>query len=120
MGTALAVVRLIEKECKGYRLDLKYPILFGIARILEGKSTPLEGLEGLMNMPMQMENFDEGRTRFAKVRRRYEDDIVNLEEEMMKKDENKKKKKKKEEEKKKKRRRKKRRRTTTKTKTPML
>mmetsp|Transcript_23261 Transcript_23261/g.25916 ORF Transcript_23261/g.25916 Transcript_23261/m.25916 type:complete len:510 (+) Transcript_23261:135-1664(+) len=102
VDTALAVVRLIEKECKGYRLDLKYPILFGIARILEGKSTPLEGLEGLMNMPMQMENFDEGRTRFAKVRRRYEDDIVNLEEEMMKKDEKKKKKGKKEEEKKKK------------------
>jgi len=69
VDTALAVVRLIEKECKGYRLDLKYPILFGIARILEGKSTPLEGLEGLMNMPMQMENFDEGRTR-TKVRRR--------------------------------------------------
>jgi len=70
VDTALAVVRLIEKECKGYRLDLKYPILFGIARILEGKSTPLEGLEGLMNMPMQMENFDEVRTRFAKGRRR--------------------------------------------------
>ena len=63
VDTALAVVRLIEKECKGYRLDLKYPILFGIARILEGKQTPLEGLEALMNMPMQMENFDEGRTR---------------------------------------------------------
>jgi len=61
VDTALAVVRLIEQECKGYRLDLKYPILFGIARILEGKSTPLEGLEGLMNMPMQMENFDERR-----------------------------------------------------------
>uniref|UniRef100_A0A7S4AJR7 Glycerol-3-phosphate dehydrogenase [NAD(+)] n=1 Tax=Pseudo-nitzschia australis TaxID=44445 RepID=A0A7S4AJR7_9STRA len=70
VDTALAVVRLIEKECKGYRLDLKYPILFGIARILEGKSTPLEGLEGLMNMPMQMENFDEGKTRFTKVRRK--------------------------------------------------
>ena len=68
VDTALAVVRLIEKECKGYRLDLKYPILFGIARILEGKWTPLEGLEGLMNMPMQMENFDEGR--IARVRRR--------------------------------------------------
>ena len=67
VDTALAVVRLIETECRGYRLDLKYPILFGIARILEGKSTPLEGLEGLMNMPMQMENFDEGR---IKVRRR--------------------------------------------------
>jgi hypothetical protein len=72
VDTALAVVRLIEKECKGYRLDLKYPILFGIARILEGKQTPLEGLEALMNMPMQMENFDEGRTtltRGTKLRR---------------------------------------------------
>ena len=70
VDTALAVVRLIEKECNGYRLDLKYPILFGIARILEGKSTPLDGLEGLMNMPMQMENFDEGRTLYTGVRRR--------------------------------------------------
>jgi len=69
VDTALAVVRLIEKECKGYRLDLKYPILFGIARILEGKSTPLEGLEGLMNMPMQMENFDEGRPRYVSRRK---------------------------------------------------
>ena len=66
VDTALAVVRLIEKECKGYRLDLKYPILFGIARILEGKQTPLEGLEALMNMPMQMENFDEGRARLTR------------------------------------------------------
>lgn len=59
VDTSLAVVRLIEKECKGYRLDLKYPILFGIAKILEGKQTPAEGLELLMKMPMQMENFDE-------------------------------------------------------------
>ena len=70
VDTALAVVRLIEKECKGYRLDLKYPILFGIARILEGKQTPLEGLEALMNMPMQMENFDEGRTRVVASKKR--------------------------------------------------
>jgi len=70
VDTALAVVRLIEKESKGYRLDLKYPNLFGIARILEGKSTPLEGLESLMNMPMQMENFDEGRKGLDKDRRR--------------------------------------------------
>lgn len=59
VATSLAVVDLIEKECKGYRLDLKYPILFGIAAILQGKQTPAEGLEKLMNMPMQMENFDE-------------------------------------------------------------
>lgn len=59
VATSLAVVKLIEKECKGYRLDLKYPILFGIAAILEGEQTPSEGLEKLMMMPMQMENFDE-------------------------------------------------------------
>jgi glycerol-3-phosphate dehydrogenase (NAD+) len=59
VDTALAVVNLIQAKCNGYRMDLKYPILFGIARILEGKQTPLEGLEALMNMPMQMENFDE-------------------------------------------------------------
>jgi glycerol-3-phosphate dehydrogenase (NAD+) len=59
VATAMAVVKLIEKECKGYRLDLKYPILFGIASILEGNTTPQQGLEALMNMPMQMENFDE-------------------------------------------------------------
>lgn len=63
VDTALAVVNLIETKCKGYRLDLKYPILFGIAKILKGELSPLEGLEGLMNMPMQMENFDEGRIR---------------------------------------------------------
>jgi glycerol-3-phosphate dehydrogenase (NAD+) len=74
VDTALAVVRLIEKECKGYRLDLKYPILFGIARILEGKQTPLEGLEALMNMPMQMENFDEGRGRTRLFRSKKLDD----------------------------------------------
>ena len=59
VDTALAVVNLIQTKCKGYRLDLKYPILFGIARILKGQQTPLEGLEALMAMPMQMENFDE-------------------------------------------------------------
>ena len=57
--TSKALVNLIKKKCKGYRLDLKYPILFGVADILEGKTTPMEGLQGLMSMPMQMENFDE-------------------------------------------------------------
>jgi hypothetical protein len=57
--TAQAVVKLIKAKYKGYRLDLKYPILFGIDRILDGTQTPLEGLEALMSMPMQMENFEE-------------------------------------------------------------
>lgn len=59
VDTSIALVNLIKTKCKGYRLDLKYPILFGVAAILEGKLTPLEGLKGIMNMPFQMENFDE-------------------------------------------------------------
>lgn len=57
--TSKALVKMIKKKCKGYRLDLKFPILFGVADILEGKQTPEEGLKGLMSMPMRMENFDE-------------------------------------------------------------
>lgn len=59
VDTSIALVRMIKQRCKGYRLDLKYPILFGVANILEGKQTPLEGLKGLMNMPMRMESFDD-------------------------------------------------------------
>ena len=59
VDTSIALVNFIRTRCRGYRLDLKYPILFGVASILEGKTTPLEGLKGLMSMPMQMENFDE-------------------------------------------------------------
>ena len=57
--TSKALVEMIKSKCKGYRLDLKFPILFGVAAILEGKQTPEEGLKGLMNMPMRMEAFDE-------------------------------------------------------------
>lgn len=57
--TAKALVRLIRTKLKGYRLDLKFPILFGIADILEGNLTPEDGLKGIMNMPFIMENFDE-------------------------------------------------------------
>lgn len=57
--TSKALVKMIKTRCKGYRLDLKYPILFGVADILEGKQTPEDGLKGLMNMPMRMESFDE-------------------------------------------------------------
>lgn len=59
VDTSIALVNFIKTKCKGYRLDLKYPILFGVAAILEGKLTPLEGLRGIMNMPFIMENFDE-------------------------------------------------------------
>lgn len=65
--TAKALVKMIKARCKGYRLDLKFPIVFGVANILEGKQTPEEGLRGLMNMPMRMESFDE-RTWYDSVR----------------------------------------------------
>jgi len=59
IDTSIALVNLIKKRCNGYRLDLKYPILFGVAEILQGNQTPLEGLKGLMNIPIRMESFDE-------------------------------------------------------------
>jgi glycerol-3-phosphate dehydrogenase (NAD+) len=57
--TSKAIVKMIKVRFKGYRLDLKYPILFGVADILEGKRTPEQGLAGLMSMPMRMESFEE-------------------------------------------------------------
>lgn len=59
VDTSIALVNLIKTNLKGYRLDLKYPILFGVASILQGTQTPKEGLEGLMRMPFSMENFEE-------------------------------------------------------------
>lgn len=57
--TSKALVRMIKRDFKGYRLDLKFPILFGVADILEGRATPEESLTRLMNMPMRMESFEE-------------------------------------------------------------
>ena len=59
VDTSVALVNFIKTHCRGYRLDLKYPILFGIADILQGNLTPEDGLKGIMNMPFVMENYDE-------------------------------------------------------------
>jgi len=53
--TAFALERLIKRNHKSYRLDLKFPIVFGVAEILRGDSTPREGLESLMLMPLRPE-----------------------------------------------------------------
>ena len=58
VDTSIALVKMIKEKCRGYRLDLKYPILFGVADILQGTLTPAEGLERLMNMPITMENYE--------------------------------------------------------------
>ena len=42
----------------GYRKDLKYPILFGVAAILDGEISPREGLVLLMEKyPLRLEEF---------------------------------------------------------------
>jgi len=52
VATSRALARLLSQQVKGYRRDLKYPILFGVAAILEGELTPAEGLKRLMEMPL--------------------------------------------------------------------
>ena len=44
VDTSIALVKLIKQKFNGYRMDLKYPILFGIAAILQGQLTPREVL----------------------------------------------------------------------------
>jgi len=57
VATARAITALVNSKVRGYRRDLKYPILFGVAAILDGKLSPREGLEKLMNIPLRVEDF---------------------------------------------------------------
>mmetsp|Transcript_18400 Transcript_18400/g.36769 ORF Transcript_18400/g.36769 Transcript_18400/m.36769 type:complete len:429 (-) Transcript_18400:9-1295(-) len=59
VDTAFALVDLIKGKSKGYRLDLKYPIIFGVRNILEGKLDAREGLEGIMGSPMRHESYEQ-------------------------------------------------------------
>mmetsp|Transcript_30651 Transcript_30651/g.74566 ORF Transcript_30651/g.74566 Transcript_30651/m.74566 type:complete len:428 (+) Transcript_30651:89-1372(+) len=56
VATSGALARLVRQQVKGYRRDLKYPILLGVAKILEGELTPAEGLKNLMEMPLKLED----------------------------------------------------------------
>ena len=58
VATASALRKLINARVKGYRKDLKYPILFGVASILDGEISPREGLTLLMEKyPLRLEEF---------------------------------------------------------------
>jgi len=58
VATAKALTQLVNARVKGYRKDLKYPILFGVEAILEGKISPREGLILLMEKyPLRLEEF---------------------------------------------------------------
>ena len=67
--TAFALERLIKKSHKSYRLDLKFPIIFGVAEILRGDRTPREGLEALMGLPLRPEFIAPASDRQANRRR---------------------------------------------------
>lgn len=58
VATSRAIAQLLARKVRGYRRDLKYPILFGVAAILDGKLTPRQGLEKLMQYPLRVEDFD--------------------------------------------------------------
>lgn len=64
--TAFALERLIKKSHRSYRLDLKFPIIFGVAEILRGDRTPKEGLESLMLMPLRPEFMGDAEPRFLR------------------------------------------------------
>ena len=58
VATSRAIAQLLEQRVRGYRRDLKFPILLGVAAILDGKLTPRQGLEKLMQYPLRVEDFD--------------------------------------------------------------
>ena len=56
VATASSLRDLVNARVKGYRRDLKYPILFGVAAILDGEISPREGLVLLMEKyPLRLE-----------------------------------------------------------------
>lgn len=60
VGTARALVKWLggeeENSPAALRASLRYPILYGVAAILDGKITPREGLHMLLAMPPRQED----------------------------------------------------------------
>jgi len=60
-ATAFSLIQFLETKLpRSYRMDLKFPILFGVAQVLQGKTTPRLGMQELMLMPIRTEMFDWG------------------------------------------------------------
>ncbi|CAM9184690.1 unnamed protein product, partial [Chrysoparadoxa australica] len=58
VDTALALSDLIRAKDHSYRIDLKYPVIFGVANILKGQLNPRTGMSELMMMPLRAEVYD--------------------------------------------------------------
>ena len=57
VATSRALRALVDSRVRGYRRELKYPILYGVAAILDGEMSPQEGLQRLMELPLRIEDF---------------------------------------------------------------
>eukprot|EP00468_Gymnochlora_sp_CCMP2014_P011884 CAMPEP_0167764984 /NCGR_PEP_ID=MMETSP0110_2-20121227/14398_1 /TAXON_ID=629695 /ORGANISM="Gymnochlora sp., Strain CCMP2014" /LENGTH=142 /DNA_ID=CAMNT_0007652573 /DNA_START=1 /DNA_END=426 /DNA_ORIENTATION=+ len=56
--TARALARLVKEKDRSYRIDLKYPIIFGLGSILNDETTPIESFKAIMNDPLRMELYE--------------------------------------------------------------
>lgn len=54
--TALALHELIKTKVKAEVIDFKFPIISGVASILQGNITPAYGMKRLMDYPIRNEN----------------------------------------------------------------
>lgn len=58
VDTARSLIALVDARVGGYRKDLKYPILYGVASILDGEISPREGMVLLMEKyPLRLETY---------------------------------------------------------------
>ena len=55
-------------QVKGFRKDLKYPIIYGVAAILDGELEPRDALNALMvDYPLRLEDFSPTKEAFCPV-----------------------------------------------------
>ena len=54
--TALALEQLIKTKVRAEVVEMKFPIICGVASILKGSMTPKSGLTMLMQYPLRDEN----------------------------------------------------------------
>jgi glycerol-3-phosphate dehydrogenase (NAD+) len=71
-ATAFSLIEFLQTKLpRSFRMDLKFPILFGVAQVLRGERSPRDGMQELMLMPIRTEMFDwggpGGKTMFPKV-----------------------------------------------------
>lgn len=53
-ATAFSLIEFLQTKLpRSFRMDLKFPILFGVAQVLKGERSPRDGMQELMLMPIR-------------------------------------------------------------------